>query len=56
LQALAAEKERALETAFPLLQQAGDGNGNAPADTSAAASGKAGAATLETLLGGGDQE
>jgi DNA-directed RNA polymerase subunit beta' len=51
LQALAAAKGKALESAFPLLQQ-GDstGNGDAAAATPAAA-GK-GAASLETLLGG----
>jgi DNA-directed RNA polymerase subunit beta' len=49
LQALAAEKEKALETAFPLLQQGTDGNGSSA--TAAATGGKAGATTLDRLLG-----
>jgi DNA-directed RNA polymerase subunit beta' len=49
LQALAAEKGRELEAAFPLLQQAGQaGNGNAQA--AAGAESKAG--SLESLMGG----
>jgi DNA-directed RNA polymerase subunit beta' len=49
LQALQAEKEKALETAFPLLQQAGDGNGNA---AQPAGAGKQAPTSLESLLGG----
>jgi DNA-directed RNA polymerase subunit beta' len=49
LQALSLEKDKILESAFPLLQQ-GDGNG----DKQAAAS-KAASASLESLLGGGKE-
>jgi DNA-directed RNA polymerase subunit beta' len=49
LQAMQAEKEKVLETAFPLLQT-GDGNGEGQqAQTTAA---KAAPTSLESLLGG----
>jgi DNA-directed RNA polymerase subunit beta' len=46
LQAMQAEKDKVLETAFPLLSQ-GDGNGK-----EAAAGAKPAPASLESLLGG----
>jgi DNA-directed RNA polymerase subunit beta' len=55
LQALAAEKGKALESAFPLLQQGTPAGGNGNAATTPAAAGTAsgkGAGSLETLLGG----
>jgi DNA-directed RNA polymerase subunit beta' len=58
LQAMAAEKERALVTSFPLLAS-GDGNG-ASAEEATAASGKSAAApdssVLDSLFGGDDQD
>jgi len=54
LQAMAAEKEKALETAFPLLQQGGDGNGSSA--TATATGGKSSTATLDSLLGTGGSD
>ncbi len=54
LQAMAAEKEKALETAFPLLQQGSDGNGSSA--TATATGGTTGTATLDSLLGGGGND
>jgi DNA-directed RNA polymerase subunit beta' len=51
LQAMQAEKERALETAFPLLQQDG-GNGEKEKGDKEKAAAKPAASTLESLLGG----
>src|SRR5207237_7256366 len=48
LQALQAEKDKVLEAAFPLLQQADGGNGS----KEAAAGAKPSPASLESLLGG----
>ena len=52
LQALSLEKDKILESAFPLLAQ-GDGNGNTGAQQPAAG-GKSSNA-LESLLGGGKE-
>jgi DNA-directed RNA polymerase subunit beta' len=50
LQAMQAEKDKVLETAFPLLQQAGDGNGKEGQAQPTAP--KTAPTSLETLLGG----
>jgi hypothetical protein len=52
---LAAEKGKALESAFPLLQQGTPAGGNGNAATPAAAATGKGAGSLETLLGGGKE-
>ena len=52
LQALAAAKGKALESAFPLLQQGAPAAGNGAAATAPPAAAGKGSASLETLLGG----
>jgi DNA-directed RNA polymerase subunit beta' len=52
LLALQAEKAATLEAAFPLLQQAPDGNGREAAAASSSPSDKPAPSSLETLLGG----
>ncbi|HTN75006.1 MAG TPA: DNA-directed RNA polymerase subunit beta', partial [Pirellulaceae bacterium] len=52
LQAIAAEKERALVSSFPLLETAGDGNGEAAPPAAAPASSSEPARSLDELLGG----
>ena len=49
LQAMQAQKEKVLESAFPLLQQGGDGNGGS---AQPAAAKTAAPNSLESLLGG----
>jgi DNA-directed RNA polymerase subunit beta' len=56
LQAMAAEKEKALETAFPLLQQGSDGDGSSSAAQGSNSGSQSGAATLDSLLGSGGSE